>query len=282
MAHAELDALVGAAAHAVLIREPAVGEVVVEVVARAARLVDRRPVRLPELEDVVARDGIGQRLPGIAGDAVARAVLPVGLKHAVMEDVAPAVAPLLGRAGLGERAPVVLLGRPLRLHAAALIDVAEDVHRPPVRDGGGDAGAGLVEVVAPDAHVPVPALGLDRVVPDVRHHVAVDVAVGVGEARVGEVVLAADAVVVVVPRLARDLVVADYMVAAAAADGDALRAERVAPRPAVRAVARLVDAGALNDHPLQRFREAAAIGAHAGIAIDAHLPARVVDLVPPP
>src|SRR5256885_5052381 len=65
-AHAAIDArvrlraldavLLGAAVGA----EPAVVEIVVEVVARPARLVDRVPVRFPDLENVVARDGVGQ------------------------------------------------------------------------------------------------------------------------------------------------------------------------------------------------------------------------------
>jgi hypothetical protein len=59
--------------------------------------------------------------------------------------------------------------------------------------------------------------------------VAVDVAVGVRKAGVGEIVLAADAVVEVVPRRAGDLVVADDVVAAAIADGDSLRPGGMAP-----------------------------------------------------
>src|SRR6185295_9528534 len=158
------------------------------------------------------------------------------------------VAELVGRARFGERAAVVLVRRPLRFHAAAVVDVAEDVHRAPVRDGGRDAGAGLVEVVAPDAHVPVAAFGLDRVVPGVRDDVAVDIAVGVGKAGLGKIVLAADAVVEVMPRRAGDLVVADDVVAAAVAEGDALRAGGVSPRPAIGAVARIVNPVLLNNH----------------------------------
>src|SRR6185295_1709753 len=187
------------------------------------------PVRPPDLEVVVARDGVGHRLLRVAGDAVAGASVAFGLEHGVVEDVAPAVAPFFGRARLRERTAVVAVGRPLRLHAAVLVDVAEDVDRPPVRHGGGDAGAGVVQGIAPDAHVLVAAFGFDRVVPRVRDDVAVDVAVGVRKAGVGEIVLAADAVVEIVAGRAGDLVVADDVIAAAIADGDALRAGGMAP-----------------------------------------------------
>ncbi|MHB8875721.1 MAG: hypothetical protein ACYC8T_18705, partial [Myxococcaceae bacterium] len=73
----------------------------------------------------------------------------------------------------------VVVARPLPAH---VVDVAEDVQRPHVGGGAGDAGEGLVEVVAPDAHVAVSALRLDAVIPDVANLVAVEVGVGVGEA----------------------------------------------------------------------------------------------------
>src|SRR5258706_1568722 len=285
-AHAAVDAGIGPTRDAVGLGELAVRDVVVEVVPRAAGLVDRGPAAAPDLEDVVARDGVGERLLRVAADARARAkrvrTAARRLHRGVVADVAPAVAVLVARACLEERTAVVGVRRALRAHAAMVVDVAEDVERSPMRDGAGDAGAGLVEVVAPDAHVAIAALGFDRVVPDVRHDIAVDIAVGVGEAGVGEVVLAADAVVVVVPIRARDLVVADDVVAAAVADGDALRARGMAIVPAVRAVARIVDPVPLDDQPLDLPWRATAVGPHAGIHVDADLPAGTAVPQPPP
>src|SRR6185503_11151045 len=150
--------------------------------------------------------------------------------------------------------------------AAACIDVAPYIQRARVGDGAGDADRGEVDVVAPDAHVRVAAFGLDAVVPGVRDAVAVDVGVRVRESGGGEIVLAADAVVEVVAVLAVDLVPADHVVAAAIAERDRLRTGGMAPRPAVRAVARMMDAVSLHDQPLE-LPGLVARGAHAGLHV---------------
>ena len=98
-----------------------------------------------------------------------------------------------------------------------------------VRHRARHARRGQVQVVAPDAHIAIAAFGLDAIVPCMRDLVAVDVGVGVREADVREVVLAADAVVEVVPVLAVDLVVPDHMVAAAVAVRNRLRPRGMPP-----------------------------------------------------
>src|SRR6185503_2262037 len=121
--------------------------------------------------------------------------------------------------------------------------------------GGRDADRGAVGVVAPHAHVPAAAFGLDAVIHGVHRLVAVDVAVGAGEALVRVVVAAADRVhvVVLVPGRAVHLVVADDVVSSALVHRDAVRAGGVSPVPAVRAVARVVDLVAL-DHDAVHLR----------------------------
>src|SRR5262249_4650473 len=126
---------------------------------------------------------------------------------------------------------------------------------------------------AEHADVPAAAFCLDAVIPGLRDLVAVDVGVVVREAGVGEVVLAAEAVVVPVLLAggAVDLVVADHVVAAAVAEGDALRSERVrAAVAAVGAAARVVDLVALDDAAVEARR---AHAADPRVAVHAALPA---------
>ena len=118
----------------------AVVEVVVEVVARAAGLVDRFPVRFPNLPEVVARDGVGERLAAVSRDAVARALRAARLEQRVVEEIAPPAAPFARRARLRERPAVVRVRRALGELAAAVVHVPENVQRPMVRHRARHAG----------------------------------------------------------------------------------------------------------------------------------------------
>src|SRR5690606_22900404 len=255
-------------------------EVVVEVVGRAAaRLADGGPIRPPDVEDVVARDRVGERLARVAGETGARARRKARargrprLQRRVVEHIAPASAVAVLVSGLEHGAAVVAIRRALAQLAAPGVDVAEEVDRPVVRDRGGDADGGAVDPVRPDAHVAVAALGLDAVVPGALHHVAVDVAVGAREAVLALVVLAADRIVEVALRIVGDdLVEADHVVPAAVAERDPLRPGRMAERPAVRAVARVVDAVALDHDALGLALPPAAARADAGVEVHAELP----------
>src|ERR1700750_2760600 len=125
-----------------------------------------------------------------------------------------------------------------------------------------------------------PPAALEPVVPVLGDPVAVDAGGGVREAGGREVVLAADAVVVVMllPARAVDLVEADHVVHAAETEGDALRTGRMAPVPSVRPVAPVVDLVVLDDEAVHRAG-AAAEAAHAGVHVDADLPAAAVGVV---
>ena len=192
-----------------------------------------------------------------------------------MEDIAAPAAPLRRGSRLGEDVAIIVVRRPVYELPAAVVDVAEDVDRADLRHGCRHTGGGPVEIVAPDAHVAVRALGLDGVVPGVHDDVAVDVGVAVREADVGEVLLAADRVHEVAALVAVDLVEAEDVVAAALAEEDRVRAGGVALRPAVGAVARVVDLVVLDDHALQA-RALAAIGGDARVHVHADLPAGIV------
>src|SRR5687768_15191846 len=261
--------------------DAAVAQVVVEVIGSGAGLhADRVPVRLPHLQDVVPRHGVGHRRARAGGDDAATHAERIGdarlhrLQQRVVQHVAPAAAVARLRAGLGEVRAIVRVQRLLRLHPAAVLDVAENVDRAAVRHGGGDADCRLVNVVAPDAHIAVGAFGFDRVVPGVRDPVAVDVAVLVREADVGEVVAAAERVVQVLGAVgAVHVVVAQHVVAAAVLQGDSLRSGRVAEVPAVGGVARVVQLVALDDEALDLVAEVAAVRVDRGIGVHADLPA---------
>ena len=105
----------------------------------------------------------------------------------------------------------------------------------------------VVDVVAPDAHVPVRAFALDRVVPAVRDDVAVNVGIAVRAALETVVAAAPDSVVEAVIVGGADGVIADDVAAAAIDEGDALRAGGVAGLPIVGAAARVLDQVALNN-----------------------------------
>ena len=183
-----------------------------------------------------------------------------------MEYVAASIADREVGAGLEERPAIIRVEAREVAHAAAVVHVAEDVHRADADHGGSHARAGLVHVVPPNAHVAVAALGLDAVVVRLREHVAVDVGVVVREAGRGVVVLAADRIVIEIPVRRGDLVVAEHVVAAAVRERDALRAGRMAAIPAVRRVARIVDLVALDHDALEA--EVVAARADAGIHVD--------------
>ncbi len=164
-----------------------------------------------------------------------------------MEQVAAPVGEARARARLEQRLAVVRIRRRFLVEPRAVVDVAEDVERAHGIDRARHARRGVVEVVAPHAHVLVAALDLEAVIPRHLHAVAVDVAVLVREARGREVVLAAHAVVEMV-LAAVDLVPAVDVIAAAVAEGDALGARGVAIGPAVGGIARIVDPVALDRH----------------------------------
>src|SRR5260221_755865 len=256
----------------------AAAQVVVGVVAAAARAVHGVRTRGPDVQDVVARHAVGQRLAGVAGDAAAHAETFADarlgrLQQRVVQEVAPAAAEAARLAGLVGVVAVVGIQGNLRQRAAAVVDVVDHVQRSAVHDRARHAGVGVVRIVAEHPHVLAAAFRLDGVIPGFRDLVAVDVGVVVREAGGGEVVLAADAVVVVVLHAARavDLVVADHVVAAAVAEGDALRSERVGVAvPAVGAVAWVVDLVALDDAAVEGGR---AHAADPGLAVHAALPA---------
>src|SRR5207237_1457876 len=127
--------------------------------------------RLPDLEDVVARDRVRQRLPAVPRDALARALRAT--YYCVVEEVPPSAAPLGSRARFGERPAIVRVRRTLRHLAAARINVPEDVQRSVVRHRARHARRGQVQVVAPDTHIAIAAFGLDAIVPGMRDLVAV-------------------------------------------------------------------------------------------------------------
>src|SRR3954469_9172758 len=194
-----------------------------------------------------------------------------------MEHVAAAVTVTRPGARLGELVAVVRVRRHLRELAAAVVHVAVDVDRAGGDRRGGDARRRVVHVVTPHPNVGVAAFHLDGVIPGALHAVAVHVAVGAGPALRAVIVAAADGVHVVVLLVgAPHLVVADDVVAAALVRRDGVRAGRVAPVPAVRAVARVVDFVALDDVAVHIAHVVVATRGDARVLIDAELPAAAV------
>ena len=196
------------------------------------------------------------------------------LQQRVVEHIARAIAVAADGAGLRECVAIVLIQAYLRQRAAAVVDVAEHVRRADGHGRGGDAGRSVVDVVAPHAHVYAAAFGLDAVVPGVLHAVAVHVAVGAGPPLVRVIVAAADGVHVVVLLVgAPHFVVADDVVAAALVRGDRVRAGRVAPIPAIGAVARVVHFIALDDVAINVAHVVVAARGDAGVLVGTELPA---------
>ncbi|OPZ12202.1 MAG: hypothetical protein BWZ10_02108 [candidate division BRC1 bacterium ADurb.BinA364] len=163
------------------------------------------------------------------------------------------------------------------------LDVAPEIQRADMRGCRGDGHHAVVQVIAPDAHVAVAALGLDGVVPTMFETIAVDVRVAVGRAGAAIVRSAADDVVVVVVFVGPDFVVADHMVAAGVEKRNALRTVGMPSAvsaigvhglaifvPAVGVVARMMDAVALDDEPLdRRHGRVVVLGVNPRIAIQA-------------